>query len=142
MKKLFIILLGLSLVAAGAWVIDRRIRTDAEIRAANFITAHYLVRRAAIDTLDPPPNDIRKVLNRSWGGNDHPLLKYFPDGLIFKVTPPGFRLEEPEARRISLFHSDRLVASDTEGPQWEKSGTKVWKFEGQEIPGGFLHKQK
>jgi flagellar biogenesis protein FliO len=53
----------LLLVFAAGWVMDRHIRADAKNRASNFIAVHYLVHRAENDTLDPPPNDIRKVLN-------------------------------------------------------------------------------
>ena len=115
---------------------------NAENRASRFITLQYIVMRESNDTLDPPPNDIRKLLELSGHGKNHPLLKPFPEGLILEFTENGFRLEEPAPRFVSLFRSDRLMATESLWPHWERSGESVFKYNGQEIPAGFKSYQR
>ena len=55
MKKVLFLIFVLLLAFAAAWVIDRRIRADAEKRASTFITVHFIAIEETHDTLYPPP---------------------------------------------------------------------------------------
>lgn len=141
MKKTLLLILLLLLIFAVGWVFDRRIRADAETRASSFIATHFLAMETLSDSLAESPQDISELSERFGGSMNSVILATFPGGLDFHTHPRGFDLAEPKPRRISLFRSDRLVASDTEWPHWEKSGTKAWKYEGQEIPPGYLNEK-
>ena len=72
----------------------------------------------------PLPADASVPLAKAMGpGLAKTFMTPFPDGLV--LTPRGergFTIEEPRPRQISFFRKDRLIATDTDPPRWQRGG--------------------
>jgi hypothetical protein len=112
---------------------EQRLRADRREREAHFVAIHFLAAEANHESDPDGPRDYASLL-APWGGSDSALGSPFADGLDYRPQNGSFTLEEPKARRISLFRVDRLIASDRRWPRWESSGEYARKFPEQEAP--------
>lgn len=126
------LLLG-GLLAGGWVVVDQRFAGQKRARESHFIAIHVLATDALRERDAAGPLDYDGLLE-PWGGRQGGLGKPFPDGLVFRIEKGGFLLEEPGRRRISLFQSDRLMATDRKWPRWETSGELARKWSEQAVP--------
>jgi hypothetical protein len=125
---ILIVILGLG---SGGAILHQHLKARTASRESSFIAIHYLV--AAMMDEGQSPNGLDAVFT-DYGEAGGGLLKDFPQGLVFHREGRKFRLEENDASRVSLFRSDRLVATDELWPRWERSGELAKKFESQKVP--------
>jgi hypothetical protein len=123
---------GVLLTSAAAFVWSQRLASERQERERHFIAIHFLAAEAAMEDGEDP-KDFDGLL-RSSGGRTSPLARPFPDGLLYRRNGSSFTLEEPEARRVSLLRTDRLLGSDRSWPRWESSGVPAKKFPEQQVP--------
>lgn len=122
----------LILALAGTFlVVDQQYRSSRQQRESHFISIHYLATQAMAAEDTGSRMDLEDLIE-PYGAA--PLLEAFPDGLLYECHPYGFRLEEPEGRRISCFHTDRLVSTETDWPRWESSGELAKKSANHVVP--------
>lgn len=106
--------------------------SERDQREQHFVSIYFLAGEAMRESPDRPENweDLIRPLSSTDGG----IGKPFVDGLVYRPLEATFTLEEPKAHKISLFRSDRLIATERKWPRWELSGKLARKFSGQEVP--------
>ncbi|MES2996731.1 MAG: hypothetical protein V4733_07970 [Verrucomicrobiota bacterium] len=69
--------------------------------------------------------DLHEVFRIAMGDESGTILRTniepFPEGLHYQASGKSFILAEPRPRWISLFRKDRLIATDSKLPSWERS---------------------
>ena len=123
---------GVLLTSAAAFVWSQRLASERQERESHFIAIHFLVAEASMEDSEDP-KDFDGLLSSS-GGRTSPLARPFPNGLLYKRNGNTFTLEEPEARRVSLLRTDRMVGSDRRWPRWKASRVLAKKFSKQHVP--------
>lgn len=126
--------IGCGLTCFGWVVWSHRLAAERQSRESHFIAIHFRATELAREDDKRVPKSFDQLVGRLVGGADSGLLKPFPEGLIFRSEGSHFTLEEPRASRISFRRADRLVATDSIWPHWERSGDVARKFQGQEVP--------
>lgn len=119
-------------VAAG-WMENKRLIAQKQQRERHMVVVYYL----ALMSDSKHPRTYATNLDgtvQEFGAAVSALLKPFPDSPVYHGSGKTFTLEEPRPRRVSLFHSDRLIATESKWPRWEYSGEYARKFPEQEIP--------
>ena len=119
-----------TLSLAGIFFYNHHLAVERHERESNFIAIHFLATEALIEG-DPDGSQSLDDLIRPYGGT---LMRPFPDGLIYHSVKKSFTLEEPKLRRVSLFCSDRLIATDRKWPRWEATGEYAKKIPGHHEP--------
>jgi hypothetical protein len=119
------------LLLIGAYGYNRYLTKERQQRESHFIAIHFLAEERLIEGSSEEPKNLEDLM-RPYG--NAVLMKHFPDGLIYHPNQKSFTLEEPNKRRISLFRSDRLVATDRRWPRWEVSGEYAKKMRNQKVP--------
>lgn len=124
--------LAVLLLAGGVAVLKQRLAAERDERQGDFIAIHFIAVGAASE-YGEMPKDLDGLLEHH-GGKHSVLMRPFPDGLVYKTDGDSFTLEEPRARRVSLFKKDRLIGTNRKWPRWEDSGEYARKFPEQEVP--------
>lgn len=130
-RQRFILRLSLTLVIlsalAGAFLRHQYLDSVKREREAYFISIHWLAANAVLEG-DPEGPENFDDLIRPYEGMHASIAELYPEGLVYLPQATSFTLEEPSARPVSLFHSDRLIATDKKWPRWEDSGEYANKF--------------
>lgn len=127
------------LLLAGALLSNRNLDSVRREREAYFITIHYLAGSILREKGPSDPKNFDDLI-RPYDGMHTNLSELFPEGLVYRREGKSFILEEPYAQRVSLFRSDRLIATDKKWPRWERSGEYANKFPEKgpfELPPGY-----
>ena len=122
-----------ALILAVAFFGDRYLCVQRQRRESHFIAIHFIAAEALREREPSGPKSLDSLI-KPYGGTESGLNGPFPDGLLFSTQATSFVLEEPTARLVSLFHSDRLIATDRQWPHWEASGVYAKKFKNQQVP--------
>jgi hypothetical protein len=126
-----IVLIGALVLLLALW--NQHLISERRQRESHFIAIHFLAGEQEGEYDPAARNDITELLS-PYGGLDSWLTKPFPDELVYVPHGASFTLEEPNPRRISLFRSDRLIATDRKWPRWKSSGEYARKFPDQKVP--------
>jgi len=124
---------SVSCAALVLFVWDRNLAAEMRERESNFIAIHFLASEILREGSSAGPRDFGGLL-KLHGGPSSTLAKPFPNGLLYHSDKTSFILEEPEARRVSIFRSDRLVATERKWPLWEVAQRYARKFPEQPVP--------